>query len=330
MCQESGHWSRVRLVCGGSVLTGGGSGSLAPGNSNTNVFYVSGTPGEGNTGSGVSSATLTIIGILAAVILGTAVLSTAILVKKWLTKHVYYPAGANVTAEKPLIYDKVDSLGGAGDLTYQTTALSTFKQTQVDTSSSSADSSCSALCPPTDSHCHTVQTMLNAGYDPTRRVLNTYSSLPRPSHLIGWSYADQSEVTSHALLSRRAPEGGPEYANLLPWARADQGRHHPPAPPPRAVHYATLARAPHSKRGLAIRPQCQNSSEKNELEVSDSIPDILQTLSSVSSTKIKKANVFVNELSDIEADLLDLNSPNQDLQVQNDGDILEKSETNGL
>ena len=31
----------------------------------------------------ISSATLTIIGILAAVILGTAVLSTAILVKKW-------------------------------------------------------------------------------------------------------------------------------------------------------------------------------------------------------------------------------------------------------
>ena len=53
VCQESGHWSRVRLVCGGSVLTGGGSGSLAPGNSNTNVFYVSGNPGEGNTGSGV-------------------------------------------------------------------------------------------------------------------------------------------------------------------------------------------------------------------------------------------------------------------------------------
>ena len=51
--------------------------------------------------------------------------------------------------------------------------------------------------------------------------------------------------------------------------------------------------------------------------MSDSIPDILQTLSSVSSTKTKKANVFVNELSDIEADLLDLNSPNQDLQVKN-------------
>ena len=79
--------------------------------------------------------------------------------------------------------------------------------------------------------------------------------------------------------------------------------------------------------------------------MSDSIPDILQTLSSVSSTKIKKANVFVNELSDIEADLLDFNSPNQDLQVKSlteekilyysflievpgDGNILEKSETN--
>ena len=80
--------------------------------------------------------------------------------------------------------------------------------------------------------------------------------------------------------------------------------------------------------------------------MSDSIPDILQTLSSVPSTKTKKANVFVNELSDMEADLLDLNSPNQDLQVKllegesflhsfhlkvpKDGDILEKSETNGL
>ena len=79
--------------------------------------------------------------------------------------------------------------------------------------------------------------------------------------------------------------------------------------------------------------------------MSDSIPDILQTLSSAPSTKTKKANVFVNELSDMEADLLDLNSPNQDLQVKSlteekilyysflievpgDGNILEKSETN--
>ena len=99
-----------------------------------------------------------------------------------------------------------------------------------------------------------LQTMLNAGYDPKRRVLNTYSSLPRPSHLMGWSYADQSEVSSHALLRGRAPEGGPEYANLIPWA-GDSGRLPAPAPPPRAVHYATLARAPHSKRGLTIRPQ---------------------------------------------------------------------------
>ena len=100
--------------------------------------------------------------------------------------------------------------------------------------------------------------MLNAGYDPKRRVLNTYSSLPRPSHLMGWSYADQSEVSSHALVSRRAPEGGPEYANLIPWAGAGHpGRQSQPAPapPPRAVHYATLARAPHSQRGLTIRPQ---------------------------------------------------------------------------
>ena len=53
VCQESGHWSRVRLVCGGSVVTGGGSGSLASGDSNTNVFYVSGSPGAENTGGDV-------------------------------------------------------------------------------------------------------------------------------------------------------------------------------------------------------------------------------------------------------------------------------------
>ena len=45
-----------------------------------NVFYVDGgRPGE----AAISSGTLTIIGILAAVILGTAVLTTFLLVKKW-------------------------------------------------------------------------------------------------------------------------------------------------------------------------------------------------------------------------------------------------------
>ena len=91
-----------------------------------------------------------------------------------------------------------------------------------------------------------MQTMLTTGYDPKRRVLNPYSSLPRPSHLIGWSYVDQSEVSGSPLLSRRAPEDGPEYANLIPWADNQPA----PAPPPRVVHYATLARAPQTKRGL--------------------------------------------------------------------------------
>ena len=49
-----------------------------------------------------------------------------------------------------------------------------------------------------------------------RRVLNTYSSLPRPGHRshapLGWSYADQAEV-----LSRARHQQGPEYANLVPW-----------------------------------------------------------------------------------------------------------------
>ena len=89
---------------------------------------------------------------------------------------MYYPTGVSVTAEKPLIYDKVETMGpGAGDLTYQTTALSTFRQTQVDTSSSSADSSCSALCPPSDSHCHTMQVSLR-----TYCRISFYDKLHRP------------------------------------------------------------------------------------------------------------------------------------------------------
>ena len=48
VCQDSGHWSRVRLVCGGSVVTGGGAEA---GEANTNVFYVSGTSGENTEGN---------------------------------------------------------------------------------------------------------------------------------------------------------------------------------------------------------------------------------------------------------------------------------------
>ena len=102
---------------------------------------------------------------------------------------------------------------------------------------------------------------MTRGYDPKRRVLNTYSSLPRPghthstlprpsatagSHLIGcWSYADQSEVSNHALLSRRVPEGGPEYANLIPWSSGE-----PRPTTSQMVHYATLGRAPYKNRNL--------------------------------------------------------------------------------
>ena len=73
-----------------------------------------------------------------------------------------------VTAEKPLIYDKIDNVGpgvggvglgvaggGAEQSSYQTTVMSTFRQT--DTSSSSAESSCSALCSNNEKHCHTMQ-----------------------------------------------------------------------------------------------------------------------------------------------------------------------------
>jgi len=358
VCQDNGHWSPVRLSCGGHLVTSGQD-------TRTNVFYVTGDNGDvSQQTANVSSATLTIIGILAAVILGTAVLSTAILLKKWLTKHIYYPGGVSVTAEKPLIYDKIDNIGGGGvgpvgvagggaggdQCSYQTTVMSTFRHT-TDTSSSSAESSCSALCSTNEKHCPTMQTILTTGYNPKRRVLNTYSSLPRPghthstlprpaaatgSHLIGWSYADQSEVSNHTLLSRRVPEGGPEYANLIPWSSGETR-----TPQPQMVHYATLGRAQYMNKRL-IASQCQNSSDEKELNVSDSIPDILQTLSTKPHTsKPNQANVIVNELSDrtMEADLVDLNSPEHGHLMNNNqrlcgegkpGDGVDSNETNGF
>ena len=89
-------------------------------------------------------------------------------------KHIYYPTGVTVTAEKPLIYDKIDNLGlggppghgapggGGGGLgatgletSYQTTALSTFRP---ETGSSSLESSCSALlCSHGEKHCASLQ-----------------------------------------------------------------------------------------------------------------------------------------------------------------------------
>ena len=49
------------------------------------------------------------------------------------------------------------------------------------------------------------------------------------------------------------------------------------------------------------------------MNISDSIPDILQTITSSSHTNsAAQANVFVNELSALEADLVDLASPEQE------------------
>ena len=83
--------------------------------------------------------------------------------------------------------------------------------------------------------------------DPDRRVLNTYSSLPRPGRLVGWRYADTQEVSSHSILARRT-EGGPEYANLIPWTPQPHRPAVNPPPAPPVVHYATLGRAPHTNR----------------------------------------------------------------------------------
>ena len=59
---------------------------------------------------------------------------------------------------------------------------------------------------------------------------------------------------------------------------------------------------------MTIVSQSQNPSNVSHLDVSDSIPDILQTLTKPDA--VKSANVIVNELS--EADLVDLNSPEHD------------------
>ena len=50
MCQDTGHWSRVRLECGGVVGVAGG-GAQDPGN----VFYVTGTQQQPDTGHRGSS-----------------------------------------------------------------------------------------------------------------------------------------------------------------------------------------------------------------------------------------------------------------------------------
>ena len=163
--------------------------------------------------------------------------------------------------------------------TYQTTNLTTFMQIPDSASDSTSSSSNSSAL----SDKHSAQLIRNT------KLLNTYSSLPRNSKQIGFRYAEASEVTNHSLIHGRRRDD-PEYANLVPWSQG---------PPPLLAHYATLGRAPHTKKVLL-------DSKSDKLCPSESIPDILQTLSI--PNKVNKANVIVNELSGIE-DLVDLDSP---------------------
>ena len=165
--------------------------------------------------------------------------------------------------------------------TYQTTNLTTFRQSPDSiTDSTSPSSNCSALSDKKSSQ------FLN-----DRKFLNTYASLPRPSTQMGFRYAEASEVTNHSLKQTRKRDD-PEYANLVPWSNS---------PPPLLMHYATLGRAPHTKKLLL-------DGKSDKLCPSESIPDILQTLSI--PIKVNKANVIVNELSRIE-NLVDLGSPDK-------------------
>ena len=192
-------------------------------------------------------------------------------------------------AEKPLIYDKVENHVNNGmdvstaSSTYQTTNLTTFRH--------SPDSSTDSTSP--SSNCSALSDKRSAQFINNTKFLNTYASLPRPSKQMGFKYAEASEVTNHSLIHGRKRDD-PEYANLVPWSQG---------PPPLLVHYATLGRNPHTKKLLL-------DSKSDKLCPSESIPDILQTLSI--PIKVNKANVIVNELSGIE-DLVDLGSPEKPL-----------------
>ena len=194
-------------------------------------------------------------------------------------------------AEKPLIYDKVENHVNNGmdvsttSSAYQTTNLTTFMPSPGPGPGSSSDSTSPS------SNCSALSDKGSAQFIKNTKCLNTYSSLPRPSTQMGFRYAEASEVTNHSLIHGRRRDD-PEYANLVPWSQG---------PPPLLVHYATLGRAPHTKKVLP-------DSKSDKLCASESIPDILQTLSIPSKSVVNKANVIVNELSGIE-DLVDLGSP---------------------
>ena len=161
---------------------------------------------------------------------------------------------------------------------YQTTNLTTFRKIPDSSKDSTLPlSNCSAL---SDAQSDT-------------KMLNTYSSLPRPSKQFGFRYAEASEVTKHSLINSRQRDD-PEYANLVPWSNS---------PPPLLVHYVTLGRTPHTTKLLL-------DGKSDKCCQSESIPDILQTLSF--PFKVNKANVIVNELSGIE-NLVDLDSPDKPL-----------------
>ena len=98
---------------------------------------------------------------------------------------------------------------------------------------------------------------------------------------MGFKYADVSEVTNHSLIHSQKKDN-PEYANIFPWAQNPQLR---------SVHYATLGRALHTRKS-------EFDHESDKLYQSESIPDILQTISI--SSKKDNANVIVNSLSGIE------------------------------
>ena len=83
----------------------------------------------------------------------------------------------------------------------------------------------------------------------------------------------------HSILASSSP---PQYANL-------------------PIHYATLGRAPRT------RPPPVSQRQQSE-----SIPDILQTLSQGLTASTSKGRVIVNELSDLEEKLVDLSPSSQE------------------
>ena len=163
---------------------------------------------------------------------------------------------------------------------YQTTQLSTFGNPSPPSSPSS-----SAL-----SQAATTSTYASAAVL-TNPHFPHYASLPKPARHLGWAYAAPGEVTFQ-MCQINQPSQVTEGRTALATASPPQYANLP-------LHYATLGRIPRTRAPLVSQQH------------SESIPDILQTLSQGVVREASQARVIVNELSGLEEKLVDLSPVQQ-------------------